>query len=581
MNPDPRPPTPVTPWGAAVYLCHCGQNIAATVDVEGLAEELATRPGVSVVRHYPYLCSRPGQELLRQDLREGRAGRVVVAACSPRMHEATFRKACGAEGLNPYLLCHVNVREQCSWVHPDRGEATAKARDLVLMGLARVRCQEPLQGSEASVIPSALVVGGGPAGLAAAASLGRMGLGVVLVEAADRLGGRAAELGRSFPEGGDVGPWLAGRVGEVAGSPRVEVLLKSRLVSLEGPPGSFRVVLETPAGTVERSVGAVIVASGSGLYRPDHPEEGRPELGYGTDPRVVTQEELEGLLRNGEGPVGPGGQPARSVAFLQCIGSRDASAGAAHCSRVCCMVSVRQAEEVRARNPGASVQVLYMDLRAYARGAEEAYEAAARNGVLFRRGSASEVYRKGESLAVRFEDTLLGRAQELEADLVVLACGARPGDGAVELGRALRIASGPDGFFLEAHPKLRPVETASAGVYLAGACQGPKSIDEAVVSGAAAASRVGALLLRGRIDVDPAVAEVDPDRCAGCGLCAPLCPGGALSPLAHTGRMAAEPTLCQGCGACAAVCPSKAVSLRHHRVEQVLAELDIAAAPGR
>ncbi|MDW7711555.1 MAG: FAD-dependent oxidoreductase [Deferrisomatales bacterium] len=581
MKPEPRPPTPVTPRGAAVYLCHCGQNIAATVDVEALAEELAAKPGVSVVRHYPYLCSRPGQELLRDDLRQGRAGRVVVAACSPRMHESTFRKACGAEGLNPYLLCHVNVREQCSWVHPDRGEATAKARELVLMGLARVRTQEPLEGREAPVVPAALVVGGGPAGLAAAASLARMGLGVVLVEAAGHLGGRAAALGRSFPEGGEVGPWLAQRVGEMAGNPRVEILLESRLVSLEGPPGGFRAVLETPAGAVERAVGAVIVASGGGLYRPDHPEEGRPELGYGSDPRIVTQEELEERFRGSEGPVGAEGEPARSVAFLQCIGSRDTTAGAAHCSRVCCMVSVRQAEELRSRNPGATVQVLYMDLRAYARGAEEAYEAAARGGVLFRRGSASEVYRKGDALAVRFEDTLLGEAQELEADLVVLACGARPAEGAGELGRALRIATGPDGFFLEAHPKLRPVETASAGVYLAGACQGPKAIDEAVSSGRAAAARAGALLLRGRIDVDPAVAEVDPDRCAGCGLCAPLCPAGALSPLPHTGRMGAEPTLCQGCGACAAACPSKAVSLRHHRIGQILAELDVAAGGGR
>lgn len=569
-------PAPGTPAGTAVYLCHCGQNIAATVDVEALAAELACRPGVSVVRHYPYLCSRPGQELIRGDLREGRAGRVVVAACSPRMHEATFRKACAAEGVNPYLLCHVNVREQCSWVHADRDEATAVARDLVHMGLARVRGQEPLVGSEAPVVPAALVLGGGPAGLAAAASLARMGLEVVLAESSARLGGRAAALGRSFPEGGEVGPWLDERVREVAGHPRIEILLESRLLALSGPPGNFRADLETASGPAVRSVGAVIVATGSGLYRPDQAEGGRPELGYGADPRIVTQEELEERLRTGEGSVGTGGAPARSVAFLQCIGSRDQSAGAAHCSRVCCMVSVRQAGEVRARNPEASVQVLYLDLRAYARGAEEAYEAAARSGVLFRRGSASEVYRKGERLAVRFEDTLLGEAQELPADLVVLACGARPAPGAADIGRRLRIATGPDGFFLESHPKLRPVETASAGVYLAGACQGPKALDEAVASGRAAAARAGALLLRGRIDVDPAVAEIDPDRCAGCGLCAALCPTGAAAPLAHTGRMAVEPTLCQGCGACAAACPSKAASLKHHRAGQVLAELGAA-----
>ncbi len=575
--PATRSPPPVTPSGTAVYLCHCGQNIAATVDVEGLSRDLDGKPGVSVVRHYPYLCSRPGQELIRRDLREGKANRVVVAACSPRMHEATFRKVCAEEGLNPYLFCHVNVREQCSWVHGDREEATAKAGDLLRMGLARARRLEPLTGGEALVVPTALVVGGGPAGLAAAGSLARMGLGVVLLEAAEHLGGRASALGRSFPEGGEVAPWLADRVREVAENPRVEVLLGSRLSALAGPPGNFQATVRTPAGPRVREVGAVVVATGSDLYRPDDPGEGRPELGYGTDPRVVTQEELEETLRSSEGPVAVDGHPARSIAFLQCIGSRDASVGAAHCSRVCCMVSVRQAEDVRARNPDASVQVIYTDLRAYARGAEEAYEAAGRRGVVFRRGSASEIYPKGDALAVRFEDTLLGEPQELEADLVVLACGARPRKDAGELGRALRVASGADGFFLEAHPKLRPVETASAGIYLAGACQGPKTIDEAVASGRAAAARAAALLLRGRIETDPAVAEIDPDRCAGCGLCAEVCPFGALSLLPHTGRMAVEPTLCQGCGACAAACPSKAAALKHQRPGQVLAEVGEAA----
>lgn len=569
--------TPLPGKGAAVYLCHCGRNIAAAVDVEALSRELAGKPGVSVVRHYPYLCSRPGQQLIRDDLREGRADRVVVAACSPRMHEATFRKVCAESGVNPYLLCHVNVREQCSWVHPKPEEATAKAADLVRMGLARARRLQPLQGGEAPVTPAVLVVGGGPAGLAAASALARMGLGVVLVEAAERLGGRAAALGRSFPEGGEVGPWLAQRIREVAGDPRVEVLLGSRVKALEGPPGSFRAVAETPVGSRELAVGAVVVATGSDLYRPDGSEGGRPELGYGTDPRVVTQEELENALRAGSAPLGAAGAPARSVAFLQCIGSRDATTGAAYCSRVCCMVSVRQAEEVRARNPEASVQVLYTDLRAYARGAEEAYERAARSGVVFRRGSASEIVPKGARLAVRFEDTLLGEPHELEADLVVLACGARPRRDAGELGRALRIAGGPDGFFLEAHPKLRPVETASAGIYLAGACQGPKAIDEAVSSGRAAAARAGALLLRGCIEVDPAVARVDPDLCSGCGLCAAACPTGAAAPLGHTGRMAVEPTLCRGCGACASACPSKAAALEHHRPDQVLAEVQAAA----
>ncbi len=550
-----------------MYLCHCGQNIAATVDVAVLAAELAARPDVAVVRDYPYLCSRPGQELIRADLREGRASRVVVAACSPRMHEATFRQACAAEGLNPYLLCHVNVREQCSWVHPEPVEATAKARDLVAMGLARVRCQEPLLGSEAPVTPRALVVGGGPAGLAAAASLVGVGLEVVLVEAGDRLGGRAADLGRSFPEGGEVGPWLHGLVGRVAADPRIEVLLGTRLAGLEGPPGSFEATLATPRGPKARAVGAAILATGFDPYRPDDPAQGRPELGYGRYPGVVTQAELEELLRTGALP------PGASVAFLQCIGSRDKTTGGAHCSRTCCMVSVRQAAEVKATRPETRVQVLYTDLRAYARGAEEAYEAAGRAGVVFRRGAASEVYARGQGLAVRWEDTLMGEARELAADLVVLACGARPRADAAEVARAARVARSPDGFFLEAHPKLRPSETASAGVYLAGACQGPKALDEAVASGRAAAAKAGALLLKGRIAVDPTIAVIDPDRCAACGLCETLCPTDAPAPLPHAPLYRIEPSRCQGCGACAAACPAKAATLKHHRAHQVLAEL--------
>ena len=561
--------------GTAVYICHCGHNIAATVDVEAVAQGLEGRPGIALVRHYPYLCSRPGQDLIRQDLEAGRAQRVVVAACSPRMHEATFRKVLAEAGTNPYLFRHVNIREQCSWVHPDRADATAKAADLIAMGLARVRQQEPLEGSEAPVTPRALVLGGGPAGLAAAADLGHMGLEVVLVETADRIGGRARDLGRSFPEGGEVGPWLEERVQAVEASETIEVLTATRLTELEGAPGSFRATLETPAGPVTREVGAVITATGSALYRPDDPEDGRPELGS-DHPQVITQEELEGRLRAANAPLvaGAKNQLLDAVTFVQCVGSRDQTAGAGHCSRVCCMVSVRQAEEVRARHPDARVEVLYMDLRAYARGAEEAYEAAARNGVVFRRAGVSEVFPRGEKVAVRCEDTLLGRAEERDTDLVVLACGARPRPDAAELARLLRIPTGPDGFFLEAHPKLRPSETHTQGIYLAGACQGPKTLDEAVTSGRAAAAKAAAALLRGRVDVDPVVAEVDPDRCAGCGLCAAICPTGALELREHLPVMAVESALCKGCGACAAVCPAEAVSLRHYRGVQVLAEVE-------
>ncbi len=555
----------------AVYVCHCGQNIASAVDVEAVSRAVEGAPGVARVRHYPYLCSRPGQDLIAADLRAGGIDRVVVAACSPRMHEATFRRVLADNGLNPFLLQHVNIREQCAWVHPDRAAATAKARDLVVMGAARVRRHEPLAGGRTPVERRVLVLGGGPAGLAAAETVAAAGLGVVLVEASGRLGGRALDLGRSFPDGGAVGPWLAGRVRAVTADPRIEVLTGASLEILGGSPGRFEATVSTRSGEARRTVGAVVVATGYAPYRPDAPDDGRPELGYGRYPGVVTQEELERQLRTAppadEAPPG-------AVAFVQCVGSRDRTAGAQHCSRVCCMVSVRQATELKARHPDTRVEVLYIDLRAYARGAEEAYEAAGRAGVVFRRGSASEVYPKADGLAVRFEDTLLGQPQELRADRVVLACGARPRPDTAAVARTVGLARGPDGFFLEAHPKLRPVDTATSGVFLAGACLGPRTLDEAVTSGRAAAGRAAGLLLRGWLAVDPAVAAIDPDRCSGCGLCQAACPASAVVRLGHRAACAVEATLCQGCGACAAACPSHAVVLRHHRDDQVLAEME-------
>ncbi|PLX46024.1 MAG: hypothetical protein C0609_01810 [Deltaproteobacteria bacterium] len=558
--------------GAALYICHCGHNIAATVDVADVAKSFEGAPGVSVVRHYPYLCSRPGQELIKNDLKAGGISRVVIAACSPRMHEKTFRKAVESEGLNPYLFNHVNIREQCSWVHPERDEATAKAKELLRGGLERVRLQEPLYGSTAEVTPRALVVGGGPAGLSATAQLAGQGLEVVLCEREASLGGRAARVGRSFTEGGEVGPWLDKLIEKVYESDLVEVMTGAEVVGLEGAPGSFSVTMKTDSGQETRETGAVIIATGSSLYRPDDPEEGRPELGFGEDKRIITQEDFEGLLRGGE-LIAVDGAPVDAVAFLQCIGSRDKSAKGSHCSRICCMTSVRQAEDFKTRYPKARVDVIYMDLRAYARGAEEAYEAAGRRGVVFRRGSASEIFKDGEERVVAFEDTLNGEAARLKTDLVVLACGARPREDVREVSRLFGAAQGPDGFFQEAHPKLRPSETASDGVYLAGACQAPKTIDEAVTSGRAAAAKAALPLLRGWTPIDPVVAEIDDLACVGCGLCAAACPFGAISPMTHRAVMRVNPALCKGCGACSAACPSKAATLKHFRPDQLLAEV--------
>ena len=555
-----------------VYICHCGQNIAANVDVPGLAEKLSGEPGFAVVRHYPYLCSKPGQELIKEDVRAGRAGRVVVAACSPRMHEATFRKAVASEGLNPYLFTHVNIREQCSWVHSDRERATEKAGELIRGGAGRVRLQEPLTGGTMAIVPKALVLGGGPAGLTAALTLADMGIPVTLVEREAETGGRAASFARTFPDGRPVGPWLDDLKKRLEANPLAEMLLNSEVTGLTGQPGNFEIEIKGPDGARRVAAGAVLLATGFSLYRPDDGVHGRPELGYGADSSIMTQEELDRLLGRCAGLPILFGRAIESAVFVQCVGSRDRTSGAAHCSRACCMTSVRQASELMERGL-KDATVLYMDLRAYARGAEEAYEEAGRAGVSFRRGGVSEIHREGERRVVRFEDTLGGRPEAMPVDLVVLACGARPRPDAEEVGRLFGVGRGPDGFFQEAHPKLRPSETALDCVYLCGACQGPKTVGEAAQSGRAAAVKAAQVLLRGSLPVDPVVAVIDPERCARCGLCRETCPADAPFIPRPGLPMRINTGLCRGCGACASVCPSHAASLKHFRDVQILAEL--------
>lgn len=572
------PSSPRTKGPVGVYICHCGQNIAATVDVPGLAETLSADPSLSVVRHYPYLCSKPGQELIRDDILAGRAGRVVVAACSPRMHETTFRKVLSSCEVNPYLLKHVNIREHCSWVHPDREAATGKALSLIKAGIGRARLHEPLLEGRSATVRRALVIGGGPAGLAAAWELVSLGIETVLVEKTGKLGGKGADFPLSFPDRSPVAPFIAKMVSELENSPLAEILTSAEVTALKGSPGSYTATVEGNSGKRDLEAGAVIVATGFSVYRPEGPKDPRPELGYGTDGRILTQTELDSTLAMGGGPPLVEGKPLESAVFVQCVGSRDKTAGASHCSRTCCMVSVRQAGELMLRGV-KDVTVLYTDMRTYARGAEEEYETAGRNGTVFRRGGVSEIFRSGEKRAVRFEDTLEGKARILEADLVVLACGQRPGPDTEKIGRLLGVGRGPDGFFLEAHPKLRPQETAVDCVYLAGACQGPKTLPEAVQSARAAAVKAAQPLIRGSMAVNPVISEIDPERCASCGLCRAACPADAIHARAPGLPMRVKAAICKGCGACAAACPSGAASLKHYSDVQIFAELCEKSAP--
>jgi len=551
-----------------VYICHCGTNIAATVDVEAVREFASRLPGVVVARNYTYMCSEPGQGLIKQDCEEQKLKRVVVASCSPRMHEPTFQKAAQSGGVNPYCVEMANIREQCSWVHKNRVEATEKAKSLIASAVAKATWLEPLEKREVGVTPGAVVIGGGVAGLVAALDVADAGFPAFLVEQGDHLGGRVAELNRTFPEMEPVADWLPQLVERVQSHQKITVFLNSKVESVDGFVGNFKVKVSQLSASSELKVGAIVVATGYDVFDPQR----KPEFGYGHYPQVMTTLEMEKRLA--EGNLTIDGKTPKDIAFIKCVGSRDVQVGNPYCSRVCCMVSAKQARLLKEQLPDSRVSVFYIDVRTFGKRGEEFYDEVRQAGVLYRRGNVSEIYKKGDRVALRVEDTFLRRTIEHEADLVVLAVGMEARDDVKDIASLLKLPRSADGFFLEAHPKLRPVDTAVDGVFLAGCCQGPKDIPDTIAQAKAAASSSLIPLLRGTVPVESATAIVDAELCAGCGMCVDVCPFGApaLDPL--YGVSVVNAVLCKGCGTCAAVCPSKAMRLQHFTPEQVLAQVD-------
>jgi heterodisulfide reductase subunit A len=551
-----------------VYICHCGINIAATVDVRAVTECAAHLPGVVVARDYTYMCSDPGQALIKKDIAELSLNRVVVASCSPRMHEPTFRTTVADAGLNPYCFEMANIREQCSWVHPGGVATTLKAMQLVAAAVAKAARLKPLEMRQAPVTPAALIIGGGIAGMQAALDIADAGFHATLVEQAPELGGHVARLHRTFPTLESAVDLVKPLIERVMNSPRVTVMTGAEVTEVGGYVGNFRAQVRR-GDTVENvSAGAIVVATGFEAFDARH----KPELGYGAYPEVITTLDFERLISNHQLPI----SNPKSVVFIQCVGSRDQTLGNPYCSRVCCMVTARQALVVRERLPQAQVTVFYMDVRAYGKGSEEFYDRVREAGVVYRRGNPSEIVRggRGERVVVRAEDTLLGEPVEVEADLVVLAVGMRPRANTEAVASLLKLARSGDGFFMEAHPKLRPVDTAMAGIFLAGCCQGPKDISETVTQARAAASAALIPLMRGQVQIEAATSFIDEELCSGCGQCASVCNFAALTPHPLRGVMTANPVLCQGCGACATACPSGAINVKQFTFDQIMAQLD-------
>ncbi len=643
-----------------VFVCHCGSNIEGTVDTAAVAATAREFPGVVFATDTMYACSEPGQDGIIEAIKEHHLDGVVVASCTPRMHEPTFRRTLERAGLNRYLFEMANIREHVSWIGKDREANTNKASDLVRMAAAKLLNNRPLFSKQFPVNKRVLIIGGGVAGIQAALDCADGGLEVVLVEKETTIGGKMAKLDKTFPTVDCSSCILGPRMVDVAQHPNITLHAYSEIEEVNGYVGNFEIKIKKKASYVDwnlctgcglcmekcpsrksrdpfneelgkttainipfpqaipkkakidpdfcmkiqkdkcgvcakvcpseaidftqqdeiitENVGAVVTATGYDLF--DWTVYG--EYGGGKYPDVITSLQYERML-SASGPSEghikrpSDGKEPKDVVFIQCVGSRDKSVGRPYCSGFCCMYTAKQSILTKDHIPDSQSHVFYMDIRSpgkmydeFTRRAMEEY------GANYIRGRVSMIYPKGDKLVVRGADTLMGAQVEIDADLVVLAVGAESAAGATDLAKKLRISYDAYGFYMEGHPKLKPVETNTAGVYLAGACQGPKDIPASVAQGSAAASKVLGLFSQDMLASDPQVSVVDIKRCIGCGKCIQTCPFGAIKAVEFRGMKKAEviETICQGCGICTSTCPQGAVQLQHFTDNQILAEVN-------
>ncbi|MDH7481222.1 MAG: CoB--CoM heterodisulfide reductase iron-sulfur subunit A family protein [Armatimonadota bacterium] len=652
-----------------VFVCWCGSNIAKTVDVEKVAEAASKMHSVVYATHYKYMCSEPGQNLIKEAIKEHRLDKVVVASCSPRLHEPTFQRCISEAGLNPYMLEMANIREQCSWVHDDKEAATKKAIDLTAMAVAKAARNEPLFEQKIPITKHALVIGGGVAGIQAALDIADAGHKVTLVERTPSIGGRMAQYDKTFPTLDCAACILTPKMVDCASHPNIRILTYSEIEEVSGFVGNFEVKIRKRARSVDMTkctgcgicyekcpvklpsefdeglgqrraiyvpfpqavpnvpvidrekcrwftegkcraceklcpsgaiaydqqdeiitekFGAIVVATGFKLW--DHSAYGN--YGYGKYPDVISSLQFERLI-NASGPtegklVRPSDHKApEKVVFLSCVGSRDDEHGYPYCSKVCCMYNAKHALLLKEKYPNAQAYVFYMDIRANGKGYEEfVRRAIEKYGATYIRGRVSRIFETGDGkLIVRGADTLLGKPVEIEADLVVLAAAMEPQLDAKELARKLGISTDEYNWFSEAHPKLRPVEVLTSGIFLAGACQYPKDIPDSVAQASGAASKVIGLFSKDYLLSEPTVAEVNEDTCVGCLICKEVCPFNAIEPKTIYDKQgnplkvvaSVNEGLCHGCGTCVAACRSASLQLRGFKDNQLLAEVDALA----
>jgi heterodisulfide reductase subunit A len=551
-----------------------------------VVKEIARFPEVVYAVDYKYMCSDPGQQLIRDHIRDDGLDAVVVAACSPTMHETTFRRTAEAAGMNPYQTEMANIREQSSWVHQEqRKAATNKAIETIHTIVAKAHYNQSLTPFYLPLVKRALVIGGGIAGMQAALDLAGAGYPVVLVERAQRLGGRMAELSGLYLNLNGSSDPLRHKIDAVMTHPNIQVLTGAEVAEVGGYVGNFVVKVKQRASGASSTepplpftfdIGAIVVATGYDLYGQDR----LGEYGGGRYPDVIDGLQFEELLRP-DGPTGgeirrpSDGRVAREVVWVQCAGSRDPELHMPYCSKVCCMYVAKQATLYKQQVTDGQATVFYIDIRSQGKGYEEFVQRAMEDhDVLYVRGKASKVFQENGRVTVWGVDTLTGLPLEVEADLVVLATAVVPRADASELGQRLRISTDEHSFLSEAHPKLRPVESLTAGVFLAGAALFPKDIPETVAQASGAAAKVLRLFSQRQMVQEPTIAYVDAELCSGCGLCIPSCPYEAR--VMHDWQHIAivNTALCQGCGACTMVCPNKACQVRNLTNKQILSMVE-------
>lgn len=560
-----------------VYVCWCGTNIAMMVDVEEVAKEMEKLPNVVIAKNYKYMCSDPGQDMIIKDIKEHNLNRVVVAACSPRMHELTFRKALENAGLNPYMFQMANIREQVSWVHTDKEEATKKAKSLISGAINRVNFHESLDKRSVDINPATLIIGGGISGISAAIELADADKKVFLIEKTDKLGGYAANIDLTFPYMYSAGQIIEPLICKVQNHKYISVFLESEVKDIFGYIGNFNAnIISKDSFETELKFGNIIVATGLKPFDPS----GIENYGYDKLPDVITSLEFEKMLINGSIKTKDGDIP-KNVAIIHCVGSRNKNYHE-YCSRTCCMTALKYANQVRSALPDSNFFQIYADMRAFGKGCEEFYTQSSRKDIMFLMYDQKNnlpVIKKAKAgdnceMLIEMNERLSGEDIEVPADLVILMVGMEGREDAKQISHTVGVSLCGNEFYIEKHPKLDPVATTTDGVYVVGSCQAPKDIPDSVSQARAATARILATIARGSVEVEVTTAFINEKICCGCQFCIKVCPYTAISFDEENNVSVVNEVLCKGCGTCGSACPSGAITSKHFTDKQILSQIE-------